>query len=90
LSVVDQAKQDLEEHMGSQPFDCARCGIRLWSLVTNQVISAVAKYRDLTEIIISIHYFVVISNISHSLAFFKNLAILFILNYFYVIHFTTF
>ena len=29
LSVIDKAKQELEEHMGSQPFDCARCGNRL-------------------------------------------------------------
>ena len=46
LSVVDQAKQDLEEHMGSQPFDCARCGIRL---IGSQVISHRCKVPPLDD-----------------------------------------
>jgi hypothetical protein len=46
LSVVDQAKQDLEAHMGSQPFDCARCGLRL---IGNQVISHRCKVPPLDD-----------------------------------------
>ena len=46
LSIVDKAKHDLEEHMGSQPFDCARCGQRL---IGSEVISHRCKVPPLDD-----------------------------------------
>jgi hypothetical protein len=46
LSVVDKAKHELENHMGSQPFDCARCGMRL---IGSEVIGHRCKVPPLDE-----------------------------------------